>query len=106
MRIQKRVEKKRFEIEAYNQTLKLNLPVFLLERAIYKPVTMLEQVVVVVVFCFVFVFCCFYVFLCCCFFVTDSCWIASTPGFFSPGMCMTCSNATDTKQVKQVKVTV
>ena len=37
MHIQKRVEK-RYEIEAYNQTLKLNLPVF----AIYKPIIMLE----------------------------------------------------------------
>ena len=34
--------KKRFQIEAYNQTLKLNLPVFLLEWAIYKPIIMLE----------------------------------------------------------------
>ena len=34
MRIQNRVEK-RYEIAAYNQMLKLNLPVFLLEWAIY-----------------------------------------------------------------------
>ena len=41
MRIQRRVGKM-YEMEACNQTLKLNLPVFLSEWTIYKPLTMLE----------------------------------------------------------------
>ena len=58
---QKRVEKIKYKIEACNQKLELNQPVFLLEWVFYKPVIMLE-----------FLFC----------FVADNCCLTSTPSFF------------------------
>ena len=38
----KEKERKKCETKAYNEKLKLNLPVFVSERAFYKPVIMME----------------------------------------------------------------
>ena len=81
--IRKELGEKKYKIEACNQKLELNQPIFLLERVFYKPVIMLEYFVVVVV-------------------VADSCCLTSTSSFF-PGMCMIGSTLIDTKQVTHVK---